>query len=95
MTAQVTGLREIRRRLRELEDAVAAQRKTIASLEARGLDATDEREHLARLLSGLDALLADGGPVSRSGTRAKERAGDVLDPAEEASLQAVLRDCPL
>jgi hypothetical protein len=58
MTAHVTGLREMCRRLRELEGTIASQRKLVANLEARGLDSAGERELLARLLSDLDTMLA-------------------------------------
>lgn len=60
MTAQVSGLPGVCRQLRVLEDAVAAQRRIITSLEASGLDAAAPRECLARLLAQLDRVLAQG-----------------------------------
>ena len=58
MTAPVIGLRDTCRRLRTLEDEIAAQRRHVA-------EATDQRRvqsaraRLARLLTDLDELLAE------------------------------------
>jgi len=58
MTAHFVGLRQACRRLRELEEAISAQRKLIAA-ESIGCDAAAERAHLGRLLSDLDEMLAE------------------------------------
>ena len=58
MTAPLASLRDTARRLRELEDAIAAQRKLIP-MESGGCDGPGERAHLTRLLSELDQLLAE------------------------------------
>jgi hypothetical protein len=57
MTAQVSELPGVCRQLRVLEDAVAAQRRIITSLEASGLDTTASRQCLAQLLAQLDRVL--------------------------------------
>jgi hypothetical protein len=81
MTAPVIGLSDTCRKLRELEEAIAAQRKLIAA-EGSGCDTAAEHAHLAKLLRDLDVMLAEC-------ELAKER------EAEEASLERVLVDCPL
>ena len=81
MTAPIVGLRDTCRRLRELEEAIAAQRKLIAA-EGSGCDSAAEHAHLAKLLQDLDLMLAEC-------KRAKER------EAEDESLDRVLIDCPL
>ena len=50
-------LRETRHRLRELEQAIATQRKFLADLEGRGPDGAGERERLTVLLAELDDVL--------------------------------------
>jgi hypothetical protein len=81
MTAPIVGLRDTCRKLRELEEAIAAQRKLIAA-EGSGCDTAAEHAHLAKLLGDLDVMLAEC-------KLAKER------EAEDASLGRVLVDCPL
>ena len=81
MTVPLVSLRDTARRLRELEDSIAAQRKLIA-MESDGCDLRGERAHLARLLSELDQLLAES-------KLAKEQ--DV----QEESLDRVIAECPL
>jgi hypothetical protein len=51
-----------------LEQRLSRQRKLIAGLKARSLDASAEQSELARLLSELDALL--GKPSSESASSA-------------------------
>ena len=58
MNSPAIGLRATSRRLRELEEAIAAQRKLIAA-ESTGCDGEAERENLTRLLRKLDELLAE------------------------------------
>ncbi|MBV8835071.1 MAG: hypothetical protein JO000_00900 [Alphaproteobacteria bacterium] len=60
MTAQVSALPGLCRQLRVLEDAVAAQRRIIASLDTAGLDSAAPRQCLAQLLAQLDCVLAHG-----------------------------------
>jgi len=60
MTAQVSALPGVCRQLRVLEDAVAAQRRIITSLETSGLDTSAPRQCLAQLLAQLDCVLAHG-----------------------------------
>ena len=57
MTVHVRNLREIGRQLRLLEESIAAQRITIADLEANNFDAGSARERLTRLLESLDRIL--------------------------------------
>lgn len=80
MTAAALGLRETSRKLRELEDAIAAQRRLIAA-EGCGCDSPAEQAHLTKLLGDLDQMLAEC-------EVAKQR-------DEDASLDRVLVDCPL
>ena len=58
MNSPIIGLRATSRRLRELEEAIATQRKLIAA-ESTGCDGQAERENLTRLLQKLDELLAE------------------------------------
>jgi hypothetical protein len=81
MTVPLVSLRDTARRLRELEDAIAAQRKLIA-MESGGCDGPSERAHLTRLLSELDQLLAES-------KLAKEQ------DLQEESLDRVMLECPL
>jgi hypothetical protein len=55
MTMPIAGLRETSRRLRELEDQIAGQRRLVA--EVTGGDVDRERAQLGRLLSELDRVL--------------------------------------
>ena len=61
MTAPVIGLRDTCRRLRELEEAIAAQRRRVAEETgqrgAQSARAQTARARLARLLSELDEFL--------------------------------------
>jgi len=57
-------MRETCEHLRELEDAIVAQRKVIGNLERRGLECLSERERLAELLRNLDATLRSAGPMA-------------------------------
>jgi uncharacterized coiled-coil protein SlyX len=57
MMAPIPGLRDITQRLRELEAAIATQRKSIA--ESSGRDHVAERRHLGRLLTALDQMLKE------------------------------------
>jgi hypothetical protein len=57
MSAPLLELPETCRRLRQLEDAIAAQRKIIAH--EKGADMSAARERLAQLLRTLDRLLKD------------------------------------
>jgi hypothetical protein len=63
MTVHVRNLREIGRQLRLLEESIAAQRITIADLEANNLDAGSARERLTRLLESLDQVLRQAAPA--------------------------------
>jgi uncharacterized coiled-coil protein SlyX len=45
------------RRLKQLEDAIAAQRRFINELRSQGLDTEGEQEHLKDLLTDLDRVL--------------------------------------
>jgi hypothetical protein len=80
MTAPIVGLRNMGRRLRELEEAIATQRKLIAA-ENTGCDGRAERENLKRLLKELEDLLAESELI-----RQRE---------VEETLDRVLIDCPL
>lgn len=73
MSAEVPKLAVVCRQLRVLEDAIAAQRRTIASLEACKLDTTPARECLTQLLEQLDGVLATG-QVERNPNGAVEHA---------------------
>ena len=81
MTAPTVRMRGTGRKLRELKEAIAGQRKLIAA-EGSGCDTAAEHAHLAQLLSDLDVMLAEC-------QLAKER------EVEDASLDRVLVDCPL
>jgi hypothetical protein len=58
MTVPVRGLRDISHELRQLEEAIAAQRKSIGT-ESSGCDRDAERMHLAKLLTQLDQILKE------------------------------------
>ena len=60
MSAEVPKLAGVCRQLRVLEDAIASQRRTIASLEACRLDTGPARQCLTQLLEQLDRVLASG-----------------------------------
>jgi hypothetical protein len=57
MSAPLVELPETCRKLRQLEDAIATQRKVIAH--DKGTGRSTERERLAQLLRTLDRLLKD------------------------------------
>jgi uncharacterized coiled-coil protein SlyX len=57
MAAPILGLRDITRRLRELEAAIAAQRDSI--VESSQCDPVAERRHLGKLLTALDQMLKE------------------------------------
>jgi hypothetical protein len=80
MNSPIIGLPATSRRLRELEEAIATQRKLIAA-ESTGYDAQAERENLTRLLRKLDELLAESDLVKQRET--------------DETLDRVLIVCPL
>ena len=80
MNLPLIRLRATSRRLRELEEAIATQRKLIAGQSTR-CDGHDPRENLTRLLSQLDELLAESEFVKQRET--------------DETLDRVLIDCPL
>ena len=80
MNSPIIGLRATSRRLRELEEAIATQRKLIAA-ESTGCDGQAERENLTRLLRKLDELLAESDLVKQRET--------------DETLDRVLIECPL
>ena len=80
MNSPIIGLRATSRRLRELEEAIATQRKLIAA-ENTGCDGQAERETLTRLLQKLDKLLAESDLVKQRKT--------------DETLDHVLIECPL
>ena len=80
MNSPIIGLRATSRRLRELEEAIATQRKLIAA-ESTGCDGQAERETLTRLLQKLDELLAESDLVKQRET--------------DETLDRVLIECPL
>jgi hypothetical protein len=53
-------------RLRELEEAIAAQRKRLARLNAKGFGLAQERERFAELLKLLDQELHSSGLVRKA-----------------------------
>ena len=73
MSAEGPKLAVVCRQLRVLEEAIGAQRRTIANLEACRLDTAPARECLAQFLEQLDRVLATGGiernPETRSDTQ--------------------------
>jgi|tagenome__1003787_1003787.scaffolds.fasta_scaffold18068332_1 hypothetical protein len=58
MTAPIPELSEAHQKLRELEEAIAAQRRLIAA-EGSGCDKQAEHIHMAKLLHDLDQMLAE------------------------------------
>jgi hypothetical protein len=60
MNAHVSTLPVVCRQLKVLEEAIASQRRTIASLEACRLDTTASRACLTQLLEQLDRVLSAG-----------------------------------
>lgn len=73
MSAEVPKLAGVCRQLRTLEEAIAAQRRTIVSLEARKAETASARARLAQLLEQLDRVLA-GGDIEVKSDRAVEGA---------------------
>jgi hypothetical protein len=57
MTVPIRG-HDILQKLRELEEAIAVQRKLIAA-ESSGCDRAAERRHLGKLLTELDQILKE------------------------------------
>jgi hypothetical protein len=73
MSAEVPKLAVVCRQLKVLEDAIAAQRRTIANLEASRLDTASARRRLTELLEQLDRVLASG-DIKRGSDGPGERA---------------------
>ena len=73
MSAEVPKLAGVCRQLRALEDAIASQRRIVATLEARRLDTGPARECLTQLLQQLDRVLASG-ELERDPAGSAERA---------------------